>query len=31
MTRHLTNMAARQRGFHPHFYGVTKLNLAINA
>jgi DNA-binding SARP family transcriptional activator len=30
-TRHLTTMAERQRGFHPHFFGVTKLNLAVHA
>jgi DNA-binding SARP family transcriptional activator len=26
--RHLESMADRQRGIHPHFYGVTRLNLA---
>jgi ATP/maltotriose-dependent transcriptional regulator MalT/DNA-binding SARP family transcriptional activator len=30
MSRHLASMAESQRGSHPHFYGVTKLNLAIN-
>ncbi len=28
MSRHLEQMAHRQRGVHPHFYGVTMLNLA---
>ena len=28
MSRHLEIMANRQRGVHPHFYGVTMLNLA---
>ena len=28
---HLEKMAERQRGVHPHFFGVTKLNLAILA
>jgi DNA-binding SARP family transcriptional activator/tetratricopeptide (TPR) repeat protein len=31
LTQHLTSMAERQKGVHPHFYGVTKLNLAVNA
>ena len=30
-TAHLEKMAERQRGVHPHFFGVTKLNLAILA
>ncbi len=30
MSRHLSSMAERQRGLHPHFYGVTQLNLSIN-
>jgi DNA-binding SARP family transcriptional activator len=30
LSRHLSAMAERQRGVHPHFYGVTMLNLAIN-
>ena len=28
VSRHLELMASRQRGVHPHFYGVTMLNLA---
>ena len=28
-SRHLATMAERQRGVHPHFFGVTMLNLAI--
>jgi len=31
MSRHLMSMAKRQRGVHPHFYGVTMLNLSITA
>jgi DNA-binding SARP family transcriptional activator/tetratricopeptide (TPR) repeat protein len=31
LSQHLTSMAERQKGVHPHFYGVTKLNLAVNA
>jgi DNA-binding SARP family transcriptional activator len=30
LSRRLAAMAERQRGVHPHFYGVTMLNLAIN-
>ena len=28
---HLEAMAERQRGVHPHYFGVTMLNLAIIA
>ena len=31
MSKHLKAMAELQRGVHPHFYGVTMLNLAINS
>ncbi len=31
MAAHLTKMAGRQRGIYPHYYGVTMLNLAVNA
>jgi DNA-binding SARP family transcriptional activator len=31
MSRHLLAMADRQRGLHPHYYGVTMLNLAVNS
>ena len=31
VSRHLTDMAERQRGTHPHYYGVTMLNLAVTA
>ncbi len=31
MSTHLRKMASRQRGIHPHYYGVTMLNLAVNA
>ena len=31
MTRHLLSMAEQQKEVHPHYYGVTKLNLAVNA
>ena len=30
LSRLLAAMAERQRGVHPHFYGVTMLNLAVN-
>jgi LuxR family maltose regulon positive regulatory protein len=30
-SRQLTAMAERQRGVHPHFYGVTMLNLAVSS
>lgn len=29
--RHLRSMAERQRGSHPHYFGVTMLNLANNS
>ncbi len=29
LTRHLQTMADRQRGVHPHYFGVTMLNLSI--
>ncbi|HEV7604621.1 MAG TPA: hypothetical protein VGO15_06610, partial [Candidatus Limnocylindrales bacterium] len=31
MSRHLLSMADKQRGLHPHYYGVTMLNLAVNS
>jgi DNA-binding SARP family transcriptional activator len=31
LASHLEAMAERQRGVHPHYYGVTMLNLAITA
>src|SRR3954451_24045489 len=31
MSRHLETMAASQRGIHPHFFGVTMLNLSLIA
>ena len=31
MSQHLTTMADSQQGLHPHFYGVTMLNLAVNS
>jgi len=30
VTRHLLQMAQQQQGVHPHYYGVTMLNLAVN-
>jgi DNA-binding SARP family transcriptional activator len=30
LSQHLIAMADHQRGVHPHFYGVTMLNLAVN-
>ncbi|MEA2620117.1 MAG: hypothetical protein QOC97_890, partial [Chloroflexota bacterium] len=30
VTRHLQLMAQQQQGVHPHYYGVTMLNLAVN-
>jgi DNA-binding SARP family transcriptional activator len=30
LSRRLAAMAESQRGVHPHFYGVTMLNLAVN-
>ena len=31
LSRHLRTMADQQRGLHPHYYGVTMLNRAVNA
>ncbi|MFL5676699.1 MAG: hypothetical protein ACJ77X_03570, partial [Chloroflexota bacterium] len=31
ITRHLSAMAQRQRGVHPHYFGVTALNLSLVA
>ena len=31
LSKHLLAMADRQRGVHPHYFGVTLLNLAVNA
>ena len=31
LSKHLEAMAETQRGLHPHYFGVTMLNLAINA
>jgi len=31
LSKHLEAMAETQRGVHPHYFGVTMLNLAINA
>ncbi len=30
-SKHLTSMADRQRGVHPHYFGVTMSNLAVNS